>query len=164
MRHRVPSGFKRTLPHHDLTHTTIPRDRYPCCLRDSNPQSQQKDANQRLRPRSQREVGKKINVLRQTLRHFRVLATHSVRQFPLHLPSRASPCAITFQLVSTIGIPLLGAVIRSKRSRAEAVHSQHVLRGQPCHEQRTDNRGITATPSPSNAAAENCRQWRIKHR
>jgi hypothetical protein len=27
----------------------------------------------------------------------RVLATHSFRQFPLHFPSRASPCAIRFQ-------------------------------------------------------------------
>jgi len=26
---------------------------------------------------------------------------HSIRQFPLHFPSRASPCAITFQLDST---------------------------------------------------------------
>jgi len=32
---------------------------------------------------------------------WRVLATHSIRQFPLHFPSRASPCAITFQLHST---------------------------------------------------------------
>jgi hypothetical protein len=31
----------------------------------------------------------------------RVLAIHSIRQFPLHFPSRASPCAITFQLDST---------------------------------------------------------------
>jgi len=31
---------------------------------------------------------------------WRVLATHSIRQFPLHFPSRASPCAITFQLQS----------------------------------------------------------------
>ena len=31
---------------------------------------------------------------------WRVLATHSIRQFPLHSPSRASPCAITFQLDS----------------------------------------------------------------
>jgi len=31
---------------------------------------------------------------------WRVLATHSIRQFPLHLPSRASPCAVTFQLES----------------------------------------------------------------
>ena len=33
---------------------------------------------------------------------WRVLATHSIRQFPLHFPSRASPCAITFQLGSTV--------------------------------------------------------------
>jgi hypothetical protein len=32
----------------------------------------------------------------------RVLATHSIRQFSLHFPSRASPCAITFQLDSSI--------------------------------------------------------------
>ena len=31
----------------------------------------------------------------------RVLATHSIRQFPLHFPTCASPCAITFQLGST---------------------------------------------------------------
>jgi len=31
---------------------------------------------------------------------WRVLATHSIRQFPLHFPYRASPCAITFQLDS----------------------------------------------------------------
>ena len=33
---------------------------------------------------------------------WRVLATHSIRQFPLHFPSRASPCAITFQLNCSI--------------------------------------------------------------
>ena len=32
---------------------------------------------------------------------WRVLATHSIREFPLHLPSRALPCAVTFQLKST---------------------------------------------------------------
>ena len=31
----------------------------------------------------------------------RVLATHSIRQFPLHFPSRASSCAIRFQLDPT---------------------------------------------------------------
>ena len=31
---------------------------------------------------------------------WRVLATHSFRQFPLHFPSRASPCAVIFQLDS----------------------------------------------------------------
>ena len=37
---------------------------------------------------------------------WRVLATHSMRQFPLHFPSRASPCAIQFQLESTSIPPL----------------------------------------------------------
>ena len=32
---------------------------------------------------------------------WRVLATHSIRQFSLHFSSCASPCAITFQLDST---------------------------------------------------------------
>jgi len=32
---------------------------------------------------------------------WRVLATHTIHQFPLHFPSRASPYAITFQLDST---------------------------------------------------------------
>jgi hypothetical protein len=31
---------------------------------------------------------------------WRVLATHSICQFPLHFPSHVSPCAITFQLDS----------------------------------------------------------------
>jgi len=34
---------------------------------------------------------------------WRVLTTHSIRQFPIHLPSSASPCAITFQLEPTTG-------------------------------------------------------------
>ena len=33
---------------------------------------------------------------------WRVLANHSFRQFPLHFLSQASPCAITFQLESTV--------------------------------------------------------------
>ena len=33
---------------------------------------------------------------------WRVLATHSIRQFPLQFPSRASTCTITFQLDSTV--------------------------------------------------------------
>ena len=35
----------------------------------------------------------------------RVLATHYIRQFPRHFPSRASPCAITFHLASTHSDP-----------------------------------------------------------
>ena len=34
---------------------------------------------------------------------WRVLATHCIRQFPIQFPSRASPCAITFQLQSNSG-------------------------------------------------------------
>jgi len=33
---------------------------------------------------------------------WKVLVTHSIRQFPLHLLARMSPCAITFQLDSTV--------------------------------------------------------------
>ena len=36
---------------------------------------------------------------------WRVLASHSIRQFPLRFPSRASPCAITFQLDSSFNKP-----------------------------------------------------------
>jgi hypothetical protein len=35
---------------------------------------------------------------------WRVVATHSFRQFPLHLPSRASPCAIRFQTHATTAV------------------------------------------------------------
>jgi len=40
---------------------------------------------------------------------WRVLATHSIRQFSLHFPSRALPCAITFQLDSTTIIDISNA-------------------------------------------------------
>ena len=36
---------------------------------------------------------------------WRVQATHSIHQFPLHFPSQVSPCAITFQLESAICHP-----------------------------------------------------------
>jgi hypothetical protein len=45
---------------------------------------------------------------------WRVLATHSIRQFPLHFPSRASPCGITFQLDSiscAVGIGCMFCII-----------------------------------------------------
>ena len=35
---------------------------------------------------------------------WRVLSTHSIRQFPLYLPSRTSPCAITSQLEFTYSL------------------------------------------------------------
>ena len=40
----------------------------------------------------------------------RVLATHSIRQFPLHFLSRASPCAIRFQTHSISKDVLVGTV------------------------------------------------------
>jgi len=43
---------------------------------------------------------------------WRVLASHSIHQFPLHFPSRASPCAITFQLDSAM-LCLLNCVTES---------------------------------------------------
>jgi len=45
---------------------------------------------------------------------WRVLATQTVRQFPLHFPSRASPCPITFQLDSKYGkVPRIYAITYS---------------------------------------------------
>ena len=42
---------------------------------------------------------------------WRVLATHSIRQFSLHFPSRTSPCAITFQLYSLLLSLLISYVL-----------------------------------------------------
>jgi hypothetical protein len=36
---------------------------------------------------------------------WRILATHSIRQFPLHFTTLASPCAITFQLETIMCTP-----------------------------------------------------------
>ena len=37
------------------------------------------------------------------LKDARLLATHSIRIFPLHFPSRVSPCAVSFRFSSTKG-------------------------------------------------------------
>ena len=37
---------------------------------------------------------------------WRVLSTHCIRHFPLHFPSRALPCAITFQLESILTLQM----------------------------------------------------------
>jgi len=51
---------------------------------------------------------------------WRVLATHSIRQFPLHFTSRASPCAITFQLDSTTNLnPLLSGQLKCGGTQEE---------------------------------------------
>ena len=46
---------------------------------------------------------------------WRVLATHSICQFPLHFPSRASPCAVKMQLDCTISC----SSCRQERRQAE---------------------------------------------
>ena len=49
---------------------------------------------------------------------WRVLATYSIRQFPLHFPSRASTCSITFQLDSTkekLTMLFLGALMIQRK-------------------------------------------------
>jgi hypothetical protein len=60
----------------------------------------------------------------------RVLATHSIRQFPLHFPSRASPCAISFQTHSTKALPLRFTLFTGQQS-AESVGIYTMLNG-PC--------------------------------
>ena len=54
----------------------------------------------------------------------RVLATHSIRQFPLHFPSRASPCATRFRTSSTKN-NLLRKIFESKGD--EVTDSWYVL-------------------------------------
>ena len=44
---------------------------------------------------------------------WRVLATHSIGQFLLHFPFRASPCAITFQLASIAGYTMFRGSVKS---------------------------------------------------
>ena len=44
---------------------------------------------------------------------WRVLATYSISQFPLHFPSRTSPCAITFQLASIAGYTMFRVSVKS---------------------------------------------------
>ena len=44
----------------------------------------------------------RIRLNRQGRQFSGLLATYTIRQFPLHFPSRVSPCAITFQLDSNV--------------------------------------------------------------
>jgi len=52
---------------------------------------------------------------------WRLLATYSIRQFPLHFPSRASPCVITFQLdskyISSVLFALASICVYCKQDR-----------------------------------------------
>ena len=55
----------------------------------------------------------------------RVLATHSIRQFPLHFPSRASPCATTFRTQYNDGYTTFRGSVR--------VLATHSIRQYPLH-------------------------------
>jgi len=54
---------------------------------------------------------------------WRVLATHSIRHFPLHFPSRASPCTITFQLDFTTVLLLANTRSRVPSLYPKTLHS-----------------------------------------
>ena len=61
-----------------------------------------------------------------TLRgRLRVLATHSIRQFPLHFPSRASPCANTFRTQCTLPVLSTSATLSMLKhaGMADTVHN-----------------------------------------
>jgi len=60
---------------------------------------------------------------------WRVLVTHSICQFPLHFPSRASPCAITFQLDSTAAeVPLHVHSCRTEKRTTAPTSTLRALR------------------------------------
>ena len=59
---------------------------------------------------------------------WRVLATHSIRQFPLHFPSRASPCAIRFQTHSTLVNQVKRLLVLICRRFAAVRHKFHCKR------------------------------------
>jgi hypothetical protein len=55
---------------------------------------------------------------------WRVLATHSIRQFPLHFLSRASPCAITSQLDSN-SLPNLRNNLSASSSEGQEIRKEN---------------------------------------
>jgi hypothetical protein len=63
----------------------------------------------------------------------RVLATHSIRQLPLHFPSRASPCAIRFQKHSTHGAGVSWAPEPVWTDAENLTPSNHSARGESLH-------------------------------
>jgi len=57
----------------------------------------------------------------------RVLATHSIRQFPLHFPYRASPCAVTFQLDSKADLFLSWTSPAAHQLTLRLIHTRHAM-------------------------------------
>ena len=58
---------------------------------------------------------------------WRVLATHSIRQFPLHFPSRASPCANRFRTQYTRTLRLSTANMEEHRSTFQSISRPHLF-------------------------------------
>ena len=102
------------------------------------------------------------------------MATHSIRQFPLHFPSRASPYAITFQLDSIHELlgPLGKAVLHqydpfwlttflnvrvvAGRSPTGRLSTAHVNSNRPCRAHAVLGRGLEKSLSERMFGA---RQW-----
>jgi hypothetical protein len=58
---------------------------------------------------------------------YTVFRAHSIRQFPLHFPSRASPCAITFQLESTNAVHLTAVQTIDKKLQKVTADKEMIL-------------------------------------
>jgi len=61
-----------------------------------------------------------------------VLATHSICQFPLHFPSRVSPCAITFQLESTPRTAIFFSLNKNRFETSCGQHNVHLCSKNGC--------------------------------
>ena len=78
---------------------------------------------------------------------WRILATHPIPQFPLHFLSRASPCAITFQLDSALRV--YGPYLRQPASKgptteasSSTLNSGHIFTSWPhCVQTTSSNPG-----------------------
>jgi len=81
---------------------------------------------------------------------WRVLATHSIRQFPLHFPTRKSPCAITFQLDSTYN---------THRALTEWMQTQNKCKlTRWCQPQGLQNRSF---PTDMSYRSCGCKSWPV---
>ena len=78
---------------------------------------------------------------------WRVLATHYILHFPLHFPSRASPCAITFHLESTSIFPF-SINTKSQNSPTQRLTTAHPTKTSTVSE--CLNITVLLEPSPAN--------------
>ena len=80
----------------------------------------------------------------------RVLATHSIRQFTLHFPSRASPCATRFRTSSTRVSPLTSVSSQDNNNTDHSVVTslQRWTNAFPKYHQKTDRHFHNHPPLP----------------